>query len=158
MTKGLLEHFHHWGPHPIFTCMRDSNIHARVLDKEEVSLDVCLITLCFHLCISLTRSQEDLDGLMWQMNSGVSVTPLALKLKTYLHFSMYSDFGEKFLANSTFLGEHFLATTRITPRPRRLAYRFSGSSLCISGLHSTLRRVRISVRSMRAESGERRAL
>ena len=82
-------------------------------------------------------------------------SPLALKLKTYLHFSMSSDFGEKFLANSTFLGEHFLVTTRITPRPRHLAYRFSGSSLCISGLHSTARRVGISVRSLRAESGER---
>jgi len=46
----------------------------------------------------------------------------------------------------------------ITPRsfPRRLAYRFSDSSLCISGLHSTSRRVGISVRSLK--SGEWRAL
>ena len=52
-----------------------------------------------------------------------------------------------------------ISSLGITPRSfsRRLAYRFSGSFLCISGLHSISRRVGISVRSLRslrAESGE----
>lgn len=90
MTKSLLENFDHLGPHPDIYMHVGQHTHARVLHKE-VLFDVCRITPCFYLCILLTRSQEDLARLMWQMTGCgeswgvVSVAHLALKLKTYSH-------------------------------------------------------------------------